>query len=1141
VGAASSIINANTHPAGKLDAWRQKVNCLFGLTLQGTFISSTNPYDPSGVVPCPWKTTTGQPLTYKNSYFVETADNPQVDPLPGETILGWDATLNGNLAQLLQEPALMGALEGAGITVLAKGVKFPAGGQAGAAEGTFPTGTTLLTGTRVNVTSGAYTTGDRQSTCHAGNEDGASANPFPSNFSCNPSSIDGLGITDSSQGGGGVFVHGWAHNLQIANNRINSNAGTLSGGINLGQGEFAPQQIQGAAAVLDPGSCVSPNGFLVPNGQQLPYCENLNVNIHNNNISLNSSTGDELFSATPAGAGGISICTGTDYYKFNYNWVCGNLSSGDGGGVGHLGMSYNGDIEHNSILFNQSLNPTVPANGGGLLVMGTPDIAPPCGTTTDTDCVATAAQGGPGSILPSDGVGPNLVINANLIMGNAAESGSGGGLRLQNVNGSDVLAFPTTPAQWWAPTITNNIIADNVAGWDGAGISLLDALNVNIINNTVVSNSTTASAGILFTTIGAPLASSGGANCVVGTETSCPQVSGLVAIENSAVLQANLPGATGIPGSITCPANHYQGGTAKNGTCRTYSYPLLQNNIFWQNSAYYIGVGAMSAQYQQNVVSLYNAFTTTLAPTQTSTDATTPNGAGVTITGGTGACTAASYWDIGARGDMTVTGHESHITLNPLYSVLTSTAGYDSSNTASNPNFTSQYCNGSRTPPEFAESGWAVPPGIADATVPNPIFNLTPVATVDEGNNWINLRWGPLSLLNPVTNTVLGNYSLTAGSAVIDSIPTSEPNYSLVPRADFFGNSRPETGGDHHFDPGAVEFSPPAFAVLTVTPTPLTFASTVVGATSAAQTLTLTNSGGADASGIVVAVAAPFSRPAGGSGGTCGATLVAGASCTINVVFTPTATGAATGTATITANVAVTNSPVALSGTGAAATHTASVTASPPAFGNWATGTASNPMNLTVTNTGNSALAGGTFTFGGGTPQPFSRAGGTCGATLAAGASCTIGIVFAPTTATSYSRILTVAYTGATVTGSPVTLTGTGVSTRATASLAPNPLTVTLPAGTLSGSGTVTFTNTAATGGSSVAVTNVAVSGAGLFWVWTKGTDTCTGTNLTPGASCTVVATFSRFLSAGTHAGAITFTDSATGSPQAGVLKGVAQ
>ena len=48
--------------------------------------------------------------------------NPQVDRLPLEGIVGWDTTLNGNLAQLLQEPTLMGAYEGAGITVLAKGV-----------------------------------------------------------------------------------------------------------------------------------------------------------------------------------------------------------------------------------------------------------------------------------------------------------------------------------------------------------------------------------------------------------------------------------------------------------------------------------------------------------------------------------------------------------------------------------------------------------------------------------------------------------------------------------------------------------------------------------------------------------------------------------------------------------------------------------------------------------------------------------------------------------------------------------------------------------------------------------------------------------------------------------------------------------
>ena len=56
--------------------------------------------------------------------------------------------------------------------------------------------------------------------------------------------------------------------------------------------------------------------------------------------------------------------------------------------------------------------------------------------------------------------------------------------------------FPGTPSAWNTVQVTNNIIANNVAGWDGGGISLLDALNTNIINNTIASNVSTASAGV---------------------------------------------------------------------------------------------------------------------------------------------------------------------------------------------------------------------------------------------------------------------------------------------------------------------------------------------------------------------------------------------------------------------------------------------------------------------------------------------------------------------------------------------------------------------------------------------------------------------------------------------------------------------
>jgi Bacterial Ig domain len=782
VGATSTIINANTHPAGKLDPWRAKLSCLFGLATNGQPFTAANPFDPTGVYQCGgWPGFTG------------VLNNPQVDRLPLEGLLGWDTTVNGNLAQLLQEPTLMGAYEGAGITVLAKGVEVPTNATTSyygsGAEAAFPTGTTLLT--RRDCLSELH---DQE------------INPYPSNFLCNPSSIDGLSITDSSQGGGGIFVHAWGHNLQIANNRVYNNIGTLSGGINVGQGESPDAYLSGTTADSDPGSCLRGNGL--PANTQLPYCFDLNVNVHNNLVTSNTSIGDELFSGTPAGAGGVSLCTGADYYQFNYNWICGNMSTGDGGGFAHVGFIYNGDIEHNTIIFNQSLNPTISTNGGGIVIMG---AAPDGFTAAGIECGNTVADADCAPGLP-DGTGPNLVINANMIMGNAAESGSGGGLRLQSVNGTEISNFPRRPDLWNAVMVTNNIISNNVAGWDGAGVSMQDALNVSFLNNTIVSNDTTASAGVLFNTLGAPVASAPGAtNQTTSATTSAPQPAGLVSMLNSPNLTATFAGL-----KIKCPL--------LNPHCTSMSNPYLSNNVFWQNRSYYIGVGALSPAVQQNIVTLYNSSFTAgalpaPAPSQPQGIGTTPIGNGTVITGGTGACTTASYWDIGVRGDTGPGNHASGFALSPLSSVITDVSDYPGSatqpNTGSNPNVVSQYCNGSRTPPEFASMGWQVPPGISDATVPNPIFNLTPTATVDEGNNWVNMQWGPLSLTNPTIKggdgnygggAPLGNYAITAESPAIGLVPNGTPGYTNAPATDFFGNLRKGPQSPKRVDAGAVEY-----------------------------------------------------------------------------------------------------------------------------------------------------------------------------------------------------------------------------------------------------------------------------------------------------------------------------------------------
>src|SRR5215831_6276199 len=738
-GAASAIIDANAHPAGKqLDPWRRHVNCFFGLALNGapyTAAGGTNVYDPSGNSNCP--DTSGAPW----NNFSGTPDNPQIDRLPLEATVGWDANLNGNIAELLQEPTLMGAYEGAGITVLAKGLEFH--GQApwsdGTEPGAFPASTSLLTGVGGNPL--ALPVGDANPLCHTVtyNANGtitqtSVTNPYPSNFTCNPSSIDGLSVTDSSQGGGGIFIHGWAHHLQVANNRIFNNAGTLTGGISVGQGEFAGPYVVGSATNAAPGSCSNGAGLVA--NQHMPDCFQIDVNVHNNMITANSSLGDELFSATLSGGGGATLCTGNDYYKFNYNWVCGNLSSGEGGGIVHLGEIQNGDIEHNTILLNQSSNPTIPTNGGGIMVQGTPDTDPVCPGVPDAYCA-------PGL---SDGTGHNLVINANLIQGNSADSGSGGGIRLNQVNGTDVATFARQPNLWNDVSITNNIIVNNISGWDGAGISLQDSLNVQILNNTIAHNDSLASSGVLTSSIGTPLASAPAGNCTLTGPTgansaSCPQPAGVSSTPNSTLLTGTFP----TPPPI-CPTAQTSNG------CRAYSNPVLLNNIIWQNRSFQVGISAAGTgtQNQQNIVTLYNSSFAGgvggAAPAQTAT----------------GSCTTGSYWDLGVRGDTGPTNHHTiggvTATLFPAWSVLSSGnyTGGGSSNSSTAPPVVSQYCNGSRVPPECTVAdgcggpkGFGVPPGIADAVTPNPLFSFTPSATVDEGNNWINVSWGPLTLTNP--------------------------------------------------------------------------------------------------------------------------------------------------------------------------------------------------------------------------------------------------------------------------------------------------------------------------------------------------------------------------------------------------------
>jgi hypothetical protein len=103
-----------------------------------------------------------------------------------------------------------------------------------------------------------------------------------------------------------------------------------------------------------------------------------------------------------------------------------------------------------------------------------------------------------------------------------------------------------------------------------------------------------------------------------------------------------------------------------------------------------------------------------------------------------------------------------------------------------------------------------------------------------------------------------------------------------------------------------------------LSPTSLAFASTVAGATSAAQTITLSNPGTAALSISGVSVtgtnAADFVETT-----TCSATLAVGGSCTISVTFAPTAAGNMSAAVSVADNASGSPHTTAMSGTGAAA------------------------------------------------------------------------------------------------------------------------------------------------------------------------------------------------------------------------------
>lgn len=282
---------------------------------------------------------------------------------------------------------------------------------------------------------------------------------------------------------------------------------------------------------------------------------------------------------------------------------------------------------------------------------------------------------------------------------------------------------------------------------------------------------------------------------------------------------------------------------------------------------------------------------------------------------------------------------------------------------------------------------------------------------------------GPFSVASTTcTDSLAPGDSCTV--SVLFSPLAAQPysGYALDIHANVAGLTLPLTGTG--LVPPALTFEDAGGAALSS----VAFPNTAVGTTSAPVPVVLTNSGETpmvfDAPAFVTA--APFDITT----NTCGSTLAPGASCTVNVTFTPTSaqTYLVCGCALHVHSNGV-DLTLPLSGTGTA----------PPAmtfqnpdgsaltsvsFPVTPVGSNSEPLPVVLKNTGGVSLVFETPAFS--AAAPFSLGTTDCAGTLAPGASCTVNVIFSPAAVQTYPGTGYALTVNASVAGLTLPLSGTG-------------------------------------------------------------------------------------------------------------------
>lgn len=303
----------------------------------------------------------------------------------------------------------------------------------------------------------------------------------------------------------------------------------------------------------------------------------------------------------------------------------------------------------------------------------------------------------------------------------------------------------------------------------------------------------------------------------------------------------------------------------------------------------------------------------------------------------------------------------------------------------------------------------------------------------------------------------------------------------------------------------------------------LGFGTVALGGASAARTIVLSNPGNA----ALQLAGLRTSSTDFGLTHDCPASLAAGGICSLSVVFTPSSANVSE-VLVITSNAASSPNNIVLTGLG---TNTPLAVldwaegGAPIAFGNAAVGAATPQVTRTLVNRGPGSASLTTLAITGSDAGSFVLGGGSCsaGLSLAANASCTLALRFAPAAAGARSAVLQVGTSASNPPELPLSGTGAGVAV-AQLPLAAEPQALDYRAsivttGTRSQPLQVRIVND----GMSASTLAAATTSAGFMLEGAAGADACPGVpwTLAPGASCSVAVVFAP----------------ATGGPGSGTLR----